>query len=80
LSWKLNVFIFDKSTSFINQILDGFWILGDNVFFIVSDKIERKRKKNKLFLNNEEFQVYLDKFYTLIKISSKWGIKNIKNS
>jgi hypothetical protein len=72
----------DYANYFIENLSNRCWILGDSAFakFV---KVRRVRKANKNLLSNE-FEAYkqlkLKRMCSMRKLSSEWGIKDIKNS
>lgn len=81
-SWA-DGFIFDRSSDLVDSLPAGTWILGDSAFPIIPGKVERHRKRNELLSNNPErarFQMALDAHCQKARISSEWGVKDLKRS
>jgi hypothetical protein len=75
--------IFHTTHFFVNSLPKRLWILGDNVFPLIPGRVERLKKKKKGIFNNlqcEDFQQQLKSFSRHIRISSEWGVKDLKHS
>lgn len=57
--------------------------MGDSAFAIRPGRVERKRKKNEVLpadARRARFQSDLEKFCSKVRLSSEWGIKDLKRS
>lgn len=75
--------IFDRSADFVNSLPEGCWVLGDSAFTVRPGRVERRRKKNELLPDDPAraaFILNLEKFGSKTRISSEWGVKDIKRS
>ena len=72
----------DYANYFIENLPDGCWILGDSAF-AKSAKVRRVRKANEN-LPSDEFEAHrqleLERVCGVRRLSSEWGIKDVKNS
>jgi DDE superfamily endonuclease len=75
--------IFDRSSEFVRALPEGCWILGDSAFPRIKGKVGRARKRNELLSENRDeatWQLNLEAFCSKMRMSSEWGIKDLKNS
>jgi len=71
--------LFDRSSEFVRNLPEGCWILGDTAFAVW----ERVRKKNEHLPDDPDWahwQLRLERFCRKSRISSEWGIKDLKNT
>jgi hypothetical protein len=74
--------IFDNSASYLQDLPEGLWILGDSAFPRIPGKVERSRKKNECLPTDDarmKWQLDLESWCGKTRISSEWGVKDVKN-
>jgi hypothetical protein len=74
--------IFDRAASFLAGLPTGLWILGDSAFPRIQGRVCRSRKKNEHLPEDPDYarwQLALEAFCGKMRISSEWGIKELKN-
>ena len=80
-SWH-DGYLFDRSSDFIGGLPPGCWILGDTAFPRIPGKLERCRKQGENLPHDENrasFQLALEAWCRKSRLSSEWGIKDIRN-
>jgi DDE superfamily endonuclease len=75
--------IFDRSAEFVKSLPEGCWLLGDSAFPRIKGRVARGRKKNELLSDvkaDAVWQLELEAFCSKMRMSSEWGIKDLKNT